>query len=263
MFLAAAAAAAWKSSTTTADPSGSLAASFAIEAVTSADITPSIASSSPASAPNPGTANRGASMKPAQKRTGSASASSHDSQDVMPGSRAAAQLDKSTLLPAPADPTTTVSRWPAPAASRSCSADLVTSVVGRVAGRNFARANRGPCGPSRPVAERCATTSPRNSAHRQRGSPRPFALDNHRQHHEHRPGQTGSCYSGKRAHAGPGTSSASARSGNRHQSVRDRRSPTRPASFPAYRPGPQRGLRAPGSGRARQVLRWFAGGRSF
>ena len=44
----------WKSSTTITDPAGSLAASFAIEAVTSADITPSIASSSAASAPNPG-----------------------------------------------------------------------------------------------------------------------------------------------------------------------------------------------------------------
>ena len=73
-------------------------------------------------------------MKPAQNRTGSASASSHDSQDVTPGCRAAAQLDSSTLLPAPADPTTTVSRLLAPAVSRSSSADLVTRVVGSVVG---------------------------------------------------------------------------------------------------------------------------------
>ncbi len=48
----------------------------------------------------------------------------------------------STLLPAPADPTTTVSRLPAPAFSRSSNADLVTSVVCSVVGRNFVSANR-------------------------------------------------------------------------------------------------------------------------
>ena len=67
-------AALWKSSTMIADPAGSLAASLAIEAVTSADMTPSIASRSAASAPNPGSTTRGASMNPVQKRTGSASA---------------------------------------------------------------------------------------------------------------------------------------------------------------------------------------------
>jgi hypothetical protein len=82
-------------------------------------------------------------MNPAQKRTGLASAPSHDSQDVTPGARVAAQLDSSTLLPAPADPTTTVSRWSAAAVSRSCSTDLVTSVAGSVVGRNFVSANRG------------------------------------------------------------------------------------------------------------------------
>src|SRR5438046_1596775 len=115
-----------------ADPAGSFAASLAIDAVTSADMTPSIASRSAASAPNPGATIWVASMKPAQKRTGSASASSQDSQTVTPGGRAAAQLDSSTLLPEPADPTTIASRWPAPAVSRSCSADLVTSVAGSV-----------------------------------------------------------------------------------------------------------------------------------
>jgi hypothetical protein len=54
MLAADAAAARWKSSTTIADPAGSLAMSFAIDAVTSADIEPSIASNSAASAPNPG-----------------------------------------------------------------------------------------------------------------------------------------------------------------------------------------------------------------
>jgi hypothetical protein len=81
-------------------------------------------------------------MNPAQNRTGLASAPSHDSQDVTPAGRAAAQLDNSTLLPAPADPTTTVSRCPAPAVSRSCSPGRSTSVAGSVVGRNFARANR-------------------------------------------------------------------------------------------------------------------------
>ena len=137
-----------------------LAASLAIEAVTSADIAPCIASSSAASAPNPGATAWGASMNPAQNLTGSASASSHDSHDVTAGCRAAAQLDNSTLLPAPADPTTTVSRWLAPAASRPWSAGRVTSVVGRIVGRNFACANRALCGASGPVAQRCATTSP-------------------------------------------------------------------------------------------------------
>src|SRR5947207_12577817 len=84
---------------------------------------------------------RGASTKPAQNRPGSASALSQDNQDVTPGDRAAAQSASSTLLPAPADPTTVVSRWPAPAVSRSCSADLGTSVAGSGGGRNFVAAN--------------------------------------------------------------------------------------------------------------------------
>jgi hypothetical protein len=138
----AAAVAAWKSSTTIAEPGGSFAASSAIDAMASADIAPSITSSSPASAPNHGTAIRRASMKPAQKRVGSASASSQDSHDVTAGPRAAAQLDRSALLPAPADPTTTVSRSSAPAVSRSSSAGRAISVAGRVIGRNFAAANR-------------------------------------------------------------------------------------------------------------------------
>ena len=54
------AAAAWKSSTMTAEPAGSFAASFAIDAVTSADMTLSIASRLAASAPNSGTNARGA-----------------------------------------------------------------------------------------------------------------------------------------------------------------------------------------------------------
>ena len=99
-------------------------------------------------------------MKPVQKRTGSASASSQDSQDVTPGGRVAAQLDSSTLLPAPAGPTTTVSRWPAPAVSRSCSTDLVTSVEGSVGGRNFASANRGPCEEACSAIAPLAMTSP-------------------------------------------------------------------------------------------------------
>ena len=115
-----------------------------MDAVTSADMAPSIASRSAASAPNPGSMARGASVNPAQNRTGSASARSQDSQAVAPGGRAAAQLDSSTLLPAPAEPTTTVSRWAAPAASRSCSADRVISVPGSVVGRNLPSANRTP-----------------------------------------------------------------------------------------------------------------------
>jgi hypothetical protein len=69
-----------------------------------------MASSSAASAPNPGSIARGASMNPAQNRAGSASALSQDNQDVAPAGRAAAQSASSTLLPAPAEPTTIVSR---------------------------------------------------------------------------------------------------------------------------------------------------------
>src|SRR5215469_6946443 len=112
-----------------------------MDAVTSADMAPK-ASNPEASAPNPGTPTWIASMNPAQNRTGSASALSQDSHDVTPGDLAFAQFDSNTLLPAPADPTTTVSRWPAPAISRSINADLVTKVAGSVVGRNFARANR-------------------------------------------------------------------------------------------------------------------------
>ena len=134
----------WKSSTMTADPAGSFAASLAIDAVTSADTLPSIASRSAASAPNPGSLIRGASIKPDQNRTGSASAWSQDSQDVVPGGRAAAQSASSTLLPAPADPITTVSSRPAPDESSPCSAGRATSVAGSVGGRNLASANRTP-----------------------------------------------------------------------------------------------------------------------
>ncbi len=156
----------------TADPAGSCAASFAIDAVTSADMAPSIASRSAASAPKPGTTVWGASMKPAQKRTGSASALSHDSHDVTPGGLAAAQLDSSTLLPAPADPTTTVRRLRAPAASWSCSADLVTSVVGSVVGRNFDSANRAPCDAPCSVVPWVTTSLPQVLFHS--GSPGPL-----------------------------------------------------------------------------------------
>jgi hypothetical protein len=98
-------------------------------------------------------------MNPVQKRTGSTSASSHESQDVTPPSRVAVQLDKSTLLPAPADPTTTVRRWLAPASSRPSSVGLVSSVVGSVVGRNFDSANRALCG-TRSVTARRAPASP-------------------------------------------------------------------------------------------------------
>jgi len=72
----------------------------------------------------------------------------------------AAQLDNSTLFPAPADPTTTVRRLPAPAVSRPNNAGLASSVLGSVVGRNFASANRALCGAPRPAAERSATTPP-------------------------------------------------------------------------------------------------------
>jgi hypothetical protein len=62
---------------------------------------------------------------------------SQASQEVTPGGLVAAQLDSSTLLPDPAEPITTVRRRPAPEVSRSCSGDLVTSVLGSVVGRNF------------------------------------------------------------------------------------------------------------------------------
>ena len=99
-------------------------------------------------------------MNAAQKRTGSASASSHESQDVTPPSRVAAQFDNSTLLPAPADPTTTVRCWLAPASSRPSSVGLVSSVVGSVVGRNFASANRALRGMPRSAVERSPMASP-------------------------------------------------------------------------------------------------------
>ena len=166
------AAATWKSSTMTAEPGGSFAASLAIDAVTSADMALSITSRSAASAPNSGTMVRAASMKPVQKRTGSASALSQDSQEVTPGGRAAAQLDSRTLLPAPADPTTTVRRWPAPAARRSCSSGLATRVVGSVVGRNLDSAKRAPLEAPSPVVVPNATTSPTDPLPRRSRSPR-------------------------------------------------------------------------------------------
>jgi hypothetical protein len=116
-------------------------------------------------------------MKAAQNRTGLTSAASHDSQDVTPGARAAAQLDSSTLLPTPADPTTTVSRRPAPAPSRSPSADLVTKVVGNVAGRNLASANRAPHKAPCPTAVLSAT--PLSQSHAGRTHAAPVAANRH------------------------------------------------------------------------------------
>src|SRR5690242_11997547 len=112
-------------------------------------------------------------MNPVQNRTGLASASSHDSQDVTPGGRAPAQLDSSTLLPAPADPSTTVRRWPAPAVSRSCSAGLATSVTGRAGGRNFPRANRAPRSAPDRAATSAVTTPPSRQFPLIRGLPLP------------------------------------------------------------------------------------------
>src|SRR5580700_5035664 len=146
------------------DPAGSFSASLAIDAVTSPDTAPSIASRSAASAPNLGSTARGASMNPLQNRTGLASAPSHESQEVTPGGRVAVQLDSSTLLPAPADPTTTVRRWPAPAVSWSCRTGLVTRVVGSVADRNFASANRAVRETLRSAAAFSVTTRPQGGS---------------------------------------------------------------------------------------------------
>ena len=117
---------------------------LAIDAVTSGDMARALTSRAAASAPNHGSVTWAASTNPAQNRSGSWSARSQDNQEVTPGGRAAAQSASSTLLPAPADPTTTVSRWPAPAASRRCSAGRDISVAGSPGGRNFASANRAP-----------------------------------------------------------------------------------------------------------------------
>src|ERR1700760_1777696 len=124
-----------------AEPGGSLAASLASDATASADIVPLRASMSAASAPKLGSITRGASMKAAQNRAASASALSHDNQDVRPGGRPAAQSASSTLLPAPAEPTTAVRCWLIPVVSASCRAGLVRSVSGSVGGRNFVAAN--------------------------------------------------------------------------------------------------------------------------
>jgi hypothetical protein len=79
-------------------------------------------------------------MNADQNRTGSASARLHASQEVVPGGLVAAQLDSSTLLPDPAEPTTMVSRLAAPEVSRSCSAGLTIRVFGSVVRRNFVSA---------------------------------------------------------------------------------------------------------------------------
>jgi hypothetical protein len=76
----------------------------------------------------------------------------------------AAQLDNSTLLPAPADPTTTVRRWPAPASSRPSNLGLASSVVGSVVGRNFVTANRAVCGALRAAGARGAPPFPAAAA---------------------------------------------------------------------------------------------------
>jgi hypothetical protein len=79
---------------------------------------------------------------------------------VTPGDRVAAQLDSSTLLPAPADPTTTVRRRPAPALSPSSSRDRATRAVGSVVGLNLAGANRAVREVPRGVAVACVTFHP-------------------------------------------------------------------------------------------------------
>jgi hypothetical protein len=92
-----------------------------------------------------------------RSRPGQASASSHESQDVSPSSRLSAQLDTSPRLPAPAEPTTAVSRWLAPASSRANSAGLVSSVAGSVVARNSVCASRPACGcPAVPLAAAAA-----------------------------------------------------------------------------------------------------------
>src|SRR5262249_38233995 len=161
-----------------ADPAGNRVASLAIDAVTSADMTLSIASNSAASAPNSGSATRPASMNPFQNRTGSASARSPDSQNRSPRGPAAPQPPRSTpqparstSWPAPADPTTTARRCSAPGASRRCSAGLLTSVGGNVRGRNFVTPKRAPGGAPRPVGELCATALPQSLANGGRATP--------------------------------------------------------------------------------------------
>jgi hypothetical protein len=71
-------------------------------------------------------------------------------------------LRRASGMPAPADPTTTVRRLAAPAVSRSCIADLVTSVPGNAVGRNFASANRKLCEASFPVAAAGTMPPPRS-----------------------------------------------------------------------------------------------------
>ena len=77
---------------------------------------------------------------------------------VLPVNALVARMRKA---PAPADPTTTVSRWPAPAVSRSCSTDRVTSVAGSVVGRNFVSGIRGLGKATRPAVATLATARPR------------------------------------------------------------------------------------------------------
>src|SRR5690242_2501667 len=133
--------ASWKSSTTTAKPSGRRRASLAMAATTSGMTTRLAASRSAAVTPKAGTTTRIDWTNPAQNRRESASDSSHESQEVRLGSLRCAQLDNRTLLPAPAEPTTTVNRSEDPADTRSHSDERGTNVDGRVVGRNLASAN--------------------------------------------------------------------------------------------------------------------------
>jgi hypothetical protein len=87
-----------------------------------------------------------------------------------------AQLDSSTLLPAPAGPTTTVSRLPAPTVSRSCSCGLLTSVSGNVVGRNFASTNRAACNVRFPVTLSATTALPQDSLHHKASSSRALVV---------------------------------------------------------------------------------------
>ena len=145
----------WKSSTTIAAPSGTVARSLTSKPSASADGWASMVRSSAVSAPKPGIIVRIASIGAKQKRRGVASASSQASHTVDRAGRVAAQVATRTLLPEPADPVTSVNRAVALALSRLSRSLRGTTVSGRIVGLNLVNARRAGRDPGRAVA--CAS----------------------------------------------------------------------------------------------------------
>src|ERR1700734_4364653 len=146
--------------TRTRSPSGAPRSS-AKAATTSTDTSPSRLISWRASSPIPGWPKpyRAASTMAATNRAGSASAASQLSHADARSGRAASQSVVSMVLPAPAGPTTMVSRTSSPRSSWLSSRDRRSSPGTSAGAQNFENGNRGPreLGPAIVVA--CGTVA--------------------------------------------------------------------------------------------------------